>query len=143
LGYIHHKAFKRTGGRTWSSYLHLFIGRIAIPLGIINAILGVKLARDSAWKVIAIAIIGGGLWLVYLFAIFIGERRRSRAVRAKRVAIYSSDGENEGISRRTSRRHSLQGVVRAPQEEYVMGNYGYGQFYNDSGYSARTLGTKS
>lgn len=127
LGYIHHKAFKRTGGRTWSSYLHLFIGRIAIPLGIINATLGVKLARDSAWKIVAIVIIGGGLWLAYLFAIFIGERRRSRTVRAKRVAVLSSDRENDNIVRKGSRKHSYQAKVGAPQDEYLMVNYDYGQ----------------
>jgi hypothetical protein len=105
----------------------LFIGRIAIPLGIINATLGVKLARDSAWKTVAIVIIGGGLWLAYLCSIFVGEARRSRTAFAKSAAVYNSDGENEGMTRRASRRRRSQGAVEAPQDEYLMVNHGYGQ----------------
>jgi Eukaryotic cytochrome b561 len=39
LGYIHHKNFKKVGGRTWASYAHLWTGRIVILAGMVNTVL--------------------------------------------------------------------------------------------------------
>lgn len=39
LGLAHHLAFRRSGGRTPVTYVHLWTGRAVIPLGIINIIL--------------------------------------------------------------------------------------------------------
>ena len=39
LGFMHHKNFKRVGGRTWMSYAHLWTGRAVIIVGMVNAVL--------------------------------------------------------------------------------------------------------
>lgn len=39
LGLAHHLAFRKSGGRTAVTYVHLWTGRMVIPLGIINIIL--------------------------------------------------------------------------------------------------------
>ncbi|KUI55723.1 hypothetical protein VP1G_03023 [Cytospora mali] len=44
LGIIHHQNFKRLQRRTLSSHLHLWDGRIAIVLGLVNGGLGLQLA---------------------------------------------------------------------------------------------------
>lgn len=78
-GFIHHKMFKRTGGRTTSSYLHLGIGRIAILLGIVNGGLGIQLAGDvSNGGKIAYAVVAVVVAIVYIAAIVVGEMRRKR-----------------------------------------------------------------
>ena len=42
LGYLHHRNYKISGGRTWFSYSHLWVGRMVIVLGMVNAVLYVK-----------------------------------------------------------------------------------------------------
>lgn len=39
LRYIHHKNFKEVCGRTWTSYAHLWTGRIVILAGMVNTVL--------------------------------------------------------------------------------------------------------
>jgi protein-S-isoprenylcysteine O-methyltransferase Ste14 len=39
LGYMHHKKFKKVGGRTWVSYAHLWTGRAVVIVGMVNAVL--------------------------------------------------------------------------------------------------------
>lgn len=67
LGYIHHRKFKRYERRTAASHLHLWDGRIAIVLGIVNGGLGLRLAgaRDTlklAYTIVAAVL--GGAWIV-------------------------------------------------------------------------------
>ncbi|KAF2995225.1 hypothetical protein E8E13_002247 [Curvularia kusanoi] len=47
MGYVHHLKFKRYKRRTIWSYEHLWVGRIAITLGMINGGLGLLLAYDA------------------------------------------------------------------------------------------------
>ena len=39
LGYQHHRNYKKTGQRTVVSHSHLWIGRVVIVLGMVNAVL--------------------------------------------------------------------------------------------------------
>lgn len=78
-GLLHHRLFKKYGSRTAWSYEHLSIGRIAIVLGIINGGLGIRLAGDvSRGGKIAYAVIAAIMGLLYIAAVIVGERRRSR-----------------------------------------------------------------
>lgn len=79
LGFVHHKMFKKYGTRTAWSYGHLWIGRAAITLGIINGGLGLRLAGNSHSGEIAYAVIAAIMWLAYVVSIVIGEQRRRRA----------------------------------------------------------------
>jgi hypothetical protein len=86
MGYIHHLRYKKYQCRTLWSYGHLWLGRIAITLGMINGGLGLLLAYDaplglapSRGQVIAYGVIAAIMWLLYVSAAIIGERRRSIA----------------------------------------------------------------
>jgi len=46
-GYLQHRYFKRTGGKSIFAYTHRWIGRAAIILGIINDGLGLQLAEND------------------------------------------------------------------------------------------------
>ncbi|KAF3040196.1 hypothetical protein E8E11_007935 [Didymella keratinophila] len=88
LGYIHHLRYKKLQRRTFWSYGHLWLGRIAITLGMINGGLGLLLAYDaplgfapSKGQVIAYGVIAALIWLLYVTAAIIGERRRAIAGR--------------------------------------------------------------
>ncbi|USP78676.1 CBD9-like protein [Curvularia clavata] len=83
LGWIHHLFFVKTQGRTFWSHAHIWVGRLAITLGIINGGLGLRLADranlSSRAGQIAYGVVAGLMWLAWVGAIVIGERRRNRA----------------------------------------------------------------
>jgi len=82
FGFLHHSLFKKYNSRTLWSYVHLWLGRIIITLGIINGGLGFMLAdtlgSGSHTGMVVYAVVAGIVWLVYVLAIVIGERRRAR-----------------------------------------------------------------
>jgi hypothetical protein len=82
LGLVHHSLFKKHQTRTFWSHAHLWIGRFAITLGIINGGLGFKLANDPSNRsaMIAYSVIAGVVWLVWVCAAVFGERRRNKAL---------------------------------------------------------------
>lgn len=78
LGYIHHRQFKRYQKRKVASHLHLWDGRIAIVLGIVNGGLGLRLAGAREELKLAytiVAAITGGSWVVLAL---LSECRRGR-----------------------------------------------------------------
>lgn len=81
-GYLHHLLFKKYQSRTLWSYVHIWIGRIAVTLGIINGGLGLQWAdsmnMSSRGGIIAYTVIAVFVWLAWVAAIVIGERRRAK-----------------------------------------------------------------
>jgi hypothetical protein len=80
FGLLHHIFFKKHGSRTLWSYVHIWLGRGAITLGIINGGLGLQLAdsmhMSSRGGIIAYGVIAGFMWLAWVAASIVGERRR-------------------------------------------------------------------
>ncbi|KAF1924003.1 iron reductase domain protein [Didymella exigua CBS 183.55] len=84
FGWVHHTMFKRYQSRTLWSYVHIWLGRIAVTLGIINGGLGLQWAdsmnMSSRGGIIAYAVIAVVMWLAWVAASVIGERRRTKKV---------------------------------------------------------------
>lgn len=96
LGVVHHMLYKRRAraaksgasskpaGRTAPGYVHLWLGRILIVLGMINGGLGIRLANQSPFethtntKAIAYGVGAGVMFLLYVWFVAFGERRRLR-----------------------------------------------------------------
>ncbi|KAF2139557.1 iron reductase domain protein [Aplosporella prunicola CBS 121167] len=79
LGFMHHALFKKYRKRTLWSYGHLWLGRIIITLGIINGGLGLLWADNAGQSAyIAYGVVGGIIWLIYVFAAIYGEIKRAR-----------------------------------------------------------------
>lgn len=76
LGFAHHSKFKRLRRRTFYSHAHLWLGRIAVTLGIINGGLGLKLAEASQGLIIAYSIVSAFAWLMWVMTAVLGEMRR-------------------------------------------------------------------
>lgn len=51
MGFLQHRHFNRTGGKSIFAYLHRWIGRAAIALGMINSGLGFQLAETTGLMV--------------------------------------------------------------------------------------------
>lgn len=74
-GLYHHKKIQKTGRRTWISYSHIWIGRIAIILGMINGGLGISLAGDVEDRyVIAYGVVAGVMGVLYIASAVYGLR---------------------------------------------------------------------
>jgi len=88
LGWMHHNNFKRFQQRTMPSYVHVWLGRFVITLGIVNGGLGFMLADNTKIGPIAYGIIAAVFFAGYVFAIVIGERRRKRGSRRDQPPKY-------------------------------------------------------
>lgn len=77
-GWLHHRQFLRTGQRSATSHGHVWIGRVAIILGMINGGLGLELGGVETKYVIAYSVVAGVIGLVYIASIVYGEMARSR-----------------------------------------------------------------
>jgi len=86
LGWMHHTMFKKVGSRTMWSYGHIWLGRIAIALGIINGGLGLKLANDrgnsSKPGRIVYGVVAGLMGIAWIGAMILGEMRRKKGAAA-------------------------------------------------------------
>lgn len=98
-GFLHHSFYKKHGTRTFWSYAHLWVGRIAIALGIINGGLGLKLAdsmgMSSKGGIIAYSVIAGVVGVAWIAATVIGERRRSRRENDNRPPKYTAESPTQ------------------------------------------------
>jgi hypothetical protein len=85
LGLMHHFQFKKYHRRTIWSYGHLWLGRIVITLGIINGGLGLLFATETGFfspstgQIAAYGVVAAIMWLAWVCASIVGERRRARA----------------------------------------------------------------
>lgn len=92
IGMIHHKMYKAVQRRTSWSYVHIFTGRTAIIVGIINGGLGLRLADADNSSMIPYGVIAGLVGVVYIVAIVFGELKRTRKPRL-------ANRESKGFSR--------------------------------------------
>lgn len=107
LGALHHKVYKRLQKRTLWSYVHIFTGRVAIILGIVNGGLGLHLAEARTSYVVAYGILAGGMGGFYLGVIFHEMKRGRKAkVGAGGLGEAKGRGTEEG-GRDTSEEHSV------------------------------------
>ncbi|KAJ4332671.1 hypothetical protein N0V95_009609 [Ascochyta clinopodiicola] len=81
-GWLHHRQFLRTGQRSAVSHGHIWIGRVAIVLGIINGGLGLKLSSAETKDVIAYGVVAGIIGFAYIVSIVYGVIARSRRTSA-------------------------------------------------------------
>ncbi|KAK7907995.1 hypothetical protein PG985_015298, partial [Apiospora marii] len=79
LGWLHHVRLGKTGRRTAWSHLHLWLGRGAIILGIINGGFGLELANASDSAITAYSVVAAIICLVWLLSALVFEYRRWRA----------------------------------------------------------------
>jgi hypothetical protein len=112
LGYVHHIKFKKYSRRTVWSYGHLWLGRILITLGMINGGLGMLLAsgapdfvafRPSKGEIIAYGVVTGIMWLLWVAAAVVGERRRARAAPAAKKEAEVENGSPPPYNERKGR----------------------------------------
>jgi hypothetical protein len=117
FGIMHHKLFKKHGTRTIWSYLHIWHGRAAIVLGMINGGLGIRLAGNASMgQKIAYAVVAAVMGLAYIGAIIYGELKR----RKEQPPAYEKS--ERGLQRRQS--HQLRDLSSSEENVRNQGYYG-------------------
>ncbi|KAK5707945.1 hypothetical protein LTR97_000484 [Elasticomyces elasticus] len=102
FGWMHHRLFKKHGGRTAWSYAHLTVGRGAIVLGMINGGLGLQLAYANSSAKIAYGVVAGVVSATYLASIIFGEVKRKQNTRGyganekERARLDCEDSDSTG-----------------------------------------------
>lgn len=72
-GLLHHLRFKRTGGRTLVSYVHIWWGIPLITLGTINGGFGLQLAGSSRTYMIVYGVFAAIIWLGWMGLSFLSQ----------------------------------------------------------------------
>ncbi|KAH7548655.1 integral membrane protein [Bipolaris maydis] len=102
LGYMHHLFFKKVQSRTIWSHAHIWIGRIFITLGILNGGFGLKLAqcanRSSRAGQIVYGVVAGLVWLAWVGAIVIGEKKRTSSLTASASKLADERANSDGTA---------------------------------------------
>lgn len=57
IGYLHHKTYKGTGSPSTLTPIHIWLGRLIIPAGIINGFLGFPLALNHKYSYALLALV--------------------------------------------------------------------------------------
>ncbi|KAF3197152.1 hypothetical protein TWF192_007599 [Orbilia oligospora] len=103
LGASHHMMFKVKGKRTWLSYAHIWLGRSAIIMGIVNGGLGLPLAKASLPPIAIYSGVAAIIFAVYLLgygAIKLWEHK---------MGIGKKDGEESRRRQVAAARHAADG----------------------------------
>jgi len=112
-GWMHHMGYEKYGGRTHWSYLHLWIGRISITLGIINGGFGFMLTGTTGAGPIVYATIAGMIWIAYVLCAVVGENHR----RMKMVKTTISSSRRMSAKQNTIEDSNKQELNSEPQME--------------------------
>ena len=114
LGALHHVGFKNKGRRGLASYLHIWLGRIIITLGMVNGGLGVYISGNvSDGQIWAYALLAGIVWIIWMICALAGEVRRAR----KDVPRRHRDDHHLGHHRERSLTPPLEAHTRLAREK--------------------------
>ena len=74
LGWRHHVAFLQIKAPTWMTKVHLWLGRVVLPVGMLNVFFGLKL-REYGWLTILMSVL---VMIVELAALFLYVRQAKK-----------------------------------------------------------------
>ncbi|KAH8701671.1 hypothetical protein BGW36DRAFT_355826 [Talaromyces proteolyticus] len=81
MGFLQHRYFHKKGKKSIFAYLHRWLGRAIITLGIINAGLGFRITGISSFAtpvgaVVAYGVVAGIIWVVYTLTVAFSPRKK-------------------------------------------------------------------
>ncbi|KIY00230.1 uncharacterized protein Z520_03915 [Fonsecaea multimorphosa CBS 102226] len=95
LGWRHHVVFVTSGGRkTWMSTVHVILGRVVFPVGVINVVSGLML-RQYGWPVISLCVALAVVEVVVLTLVVGQARNRRPGAMQKGTAAPTADEAEE------------------------------------------------
>lgn len=97
LGQLHHIMFKKHHRRTIWSQIHIWLGRAAILLGIVNGGLGLDLADNTSAGRIVYIVMAALAGVTYIAAIAYGEWRRTKTMTKSTYHSRSPHSEEDHV----------------------------------------------
>ena len=102
LGTIHHLRWRTVRRRTAWGKTHVWVGRTALLLGVINGGLGFILASDQgSWAVIVYAVFVAVVYVVYLAVVVFNVGRKNKSRGEKGTEIGLGDHQERSDRQRT------------------------------------------
>jgi hypothetical protein len=90
LGWRHHVVYLAKGGRTWMAGVHKVLGRVILPMGMLNVISGLLL-REYGWIIVGLTIgVAAAEVVVLCLIVFQAQRRRP-------AAVVTGKGASQGV----------------------------------------------
>ncbi|KAL8715051.1 MAG: hypothetical protein Q9220_001008 [cf. Caloplaca sp. 1 TL-2023] len=103
-GVWHHLLFRTVKKRTIPGYVHAWLGRAVLTLGMINGGLGLKICRDDTRsEQIAYGVLAGIIWCVWMGVSVWSEVKRARGGGAKQESSLTDSAERLEMEKGTSR----------------------------------------
>lgn len=80
MGFLQHRHYQKSGGKSVFAYMHRWTGRTLIVLGVVNAGLGLHFAKKNgapapSGAVIAVSVVAGVVGVVYILVVFFLPRK--------------------------------------------------------------------
>ncbi|KAL2132418.1 hypothetical protein VTI74DRAFT_3816 [Chaetomium olivicolor] len=123
FGTVHHQRYKKAQKRQAWSYMHLFIGRAGITLGIVNGGLGLVISNAPRTYKTVYAIVGAIMWAIWMaVAFWTAVRRRKDAEKGNTITSwpqfllrnfahrYKPDGQGSGKKKGGEKRKYEKGM---------------------------------
>ncbi|KAI1487703.1 hypothetical protein F5X96DRAFT_129983 [Biscogniauxia mediterranea] len=112
LGWLHHRRFARLGRRTAASHAHLWLGRAAVSLGIVNGGLGLGLGLVRVRNpdaVLAYIVLAVAMWMLWFVTAATFELRRFKGAAAAAWRRVEKSGETEPAPEEETTRVRMRG----------------------------------
>jgi hypothetical protein len=106
MGLLQHMHFRRKGGKSVFAYIHRWLGRALIALGIINGGLGFLLTKNSGkgapkGAIIAYSVVAGVVGLVYIIFVIVLPFRSKKSAGLQKEVSSNGSGEGPGLQERS------------------------------------------
>ena len=106
FGFVHHRMFQKYSTRTVWSHAHLWLGRLVIPVGMVNGYLGIELANDAdTGERVAYVAVAAVMLTMYVVAVIFGEFRRWKK---GKQPLEPFEKDQQPLSDRQQRRQSFR-----------------------------------
>ncbi|KAF7182949.1 hypothetical protein CNMCM7691_002693 [Aspergillus felis] len=107
MGLLQHMHFRRTDGKSVFAYIHRWLGRVLIALGIINGGLGFLLTKNSGkgaskGAIIAYSVVAGVVGLAYIIFVIVLPFRPKRSAAPQKEVSSNGSSEETGLQERNA-----------------------------------------
>lgn len=97
-GWLHHRIFKKSGGPSKTTKVHVWWGRVFITLGIVCGGTGLQLAETPMNGKVVYGVVAGVMWITWIATSVLVARHKGRNVEDREMKLSQlSNRQQESI----------------------------------------------
>jgi hypothetical protein len=97
-GWLHHRIFKKSGGPSKTTKVHVWWGRVVITLGIVCGGTGLQLAETPMNGKIVYGVVAGVMWITWIATSVLVARNKGRSAEDREMKLSQlSNRQNESM----------------------------------------------